>query len=413
LTPLKYSLKGVWTMTKRKDEELKLEGLRNETLVIHADDGVTQESTIAPAIYYSATFCAEDASDFADMAGTPRHPHYYTRYGNPGHERVKKIMAELEGTEAALVTSSGMGAIATTLLALVSAGDHVIAQTRHYMSTAKIMDEMLPRFGIEVTVVEQSEVSAFADAIQPNTKLIILESPANPTLVITDLAAVTDLARPRGIIVVADNTFASPINQRPHDLGVDVVVHSATKYLGGHHDLTAGVICTSEVLAERIWHTHISIGSVLSPMDAWLLLRGLRTLPMRMERINSNALALAEFLEAQPQIEQVYYPGLSSHPQHELAKRQMRGFGAVIAFAIKGGYDETERFVSALKLSPNAVSLGGVDSLVVHTAAMWGGVMSEEQMRIAGIPSNFVRYSVGIEHIDDLKMDVLQALKAI
>ncbi|MGG3989657.1 trans-sulfuration enzyme family protein [Bacillus smithii] len=398
-------------MNKRKDHNL--EELQNETLAVHADDWVTNDRTVAPAIYYSATFRADNASEFADMAGTPRHPQYYTRYGNPVHERVKKVIAELEGTETALVTGSGMGAIATTLLALVSAGDHVVAQTRHYMSTAKIMDEMLPRFGVEVTVVEQSDVAAFEKAIRPNTKLIMIETPANPTLVLTDIAAVVEFARPRGIIVVADNTFASPINQRPHDLGVDVVIHSATKYLGGHHDLTAGVICTSEELAERIWHTHISIGSVLSPMDAWLLLRGLRTLPMRVERINANALALAEFLEKQPQIERVYYPGLASHPQHQLAKRQMRGFGGMIAFAVKGGYEETQRFVSALKLSLNAVSLGGVDSLVVHTAAMWEGVMNEEQMRTAGIPSNFVRFSVGIEHIDDLKADILQALQAI
>ncbi|MDQ0338701.1 methionine-gamma-lyase [Caldalkalibacillus uzonensis] len=394
-------------------EQFNLDELRDETLVVHGDDWVTNDGTVAPAIYYSATFRAQNSAQFAEMAGTSSHPRYYTRYGNPVHERVKKIMAELEGTETALVTGSGMGAIATTLLTLVSAGDHVIAQTRHYMSTAKIMDEMLPRFGVEVTLVEQADISAFEAALRPNTKLIMTESPANPTLVITDLAAVVELARPRGILVVADNTFASPINQRPHDLGVDVVIHSATKYLGGHHDLTAGVICTSEELAERIWQTHISIGSVLSPMDAWLLLRGLRTLPLRIERINANALALAEFLEAQPQIEQVYYPGLTSHPQHELAKRQMRGFGAVIALAIKGGYEETQRFVSALKLIPNAVSLGGIDSLVVHTAAMWEGVMTEEQMRTAGIPPNYVRLSVGIEHIEDLKADVLQALQAI
>ncbi|SFJ54666.1 trans-sulfuration enzyme family protein [Thermoflavimicrobium dichotomicum] len=401
-------------MSKRHNhQELNLSELQNETLVIHADDELTNDGTVAPAIYYSATFRAQDATEFADMASTPRHPRYYTRYGNPVHERVAKVMAELEGTETALVTGSGMGAIATTILSLVSAGDHVIAQTRHYMSTAKIMDEMLPRFGVEVTLVEQADITAFAEAIRPNTKLIMVETPANPTMVITDLAAVAEMARPRGIIVVADNTFATPINQRPHDLGADVIVHSATKYLGGHHDLTAGVICTSKELAEQIWQTHLSIGSVLSPMDAWLLLRGLRTLPIRVERINANALALAEFLEAQPQIERVYYPGLASHPQHELAKRQMRGFGGMIAFAIKGGYDATKRFVSALKLSLNAVSLGGVDSLVVHTAAMWGGVMTEEQMRIAEIPPNFVRYSVGLEHIDDLKADILQALQVV
>jgi len=395
------------------DEREKFDGFRNETLVIHADDGVVNDGTVAPAIYYSATFQARDADEFAEMAGTPRHPKYYTRYGNPVHERVAKVIAGLEGTETALVTGSGMGAIATTILALVQAGDHVIAQTRHYMSTAKIMDEMLPKFGVEVTLVEQADVSAFEKAVRPNTKLIMLESPANPTLVVTDIAAVAELARPHGIIVVADNTFATPINQRPHDLGVDVVVHSATKYLGGHHDLTAGVICTSEELAERIWQTHISLGSVLSPMDAWLLLRGLRTLPVRVERINENALALARFLEEQPQIERVHYPGLASHPQHELAKRQMRGFGGMMALEIKGGYEETERFVSALRLPLNAVSLGGVDSLVVHTAAMWGGVMTEEQMRTAGIQPNYVRFSVGLEHVDDLKADLWQALQKV
>lgn len=261
-------------MSKRNHREKPdLEGLRTETLVVHGDDWVTNDGAVTPPIYYTVTFRAHNSSEFAEMAGTPRHPRYYTRYGNPVHERVAKIMAELEGTETALVTGSGMGAIATTILALVGAGDHVIAQTRHYMSTAKIMDEMLPRFGVEVTLVEQADITAFAEAIRPNTKLIMVETPANPTLVLTDLAAVVELAHPHGIIVVADNTFASPINQRPHDLGVDIVIHSATKYLGGHHDLTAGVICTSEELAERIWHTHISIGSVLSPMDAWLLLR--------------------------------------------------------------------------------------------------------------------------------------------
>ncbi|PRX41274.1 Cys/Met metabolism PLP-dependent enzyme [Planifilum fimeticola] len=243
------------------DEREKFDGFRNETLVIHADEEVVEDGTVAPAIYYSATFRARDAAEFREMASTSRHPRYYTRYGNPVHERVAKVIAGLEGTETAIMTGSGMGAIATTLLALVQAGDHVIAQTRHYMGTAKIMDEMLPKFGVEVTLVEQTDVGAFEKAVRPNTKLIMLESPANPTMVVTDIAAVTELARPHGIIVVADNTFATPINQRPHDLGVDVVVHSATKYLGGHHDLTAGVICTREDLAERIWQTHISLGS--------------------------------------------------------------------------------------------------------------------------------------------------------
>ncbi|KJV29062.1 methionine gamma-lyase [Aquitalea magnusonii] len=384
-----------------------------ETMAIHADVGVSAEKTVAPAIHYSAVFKAEDSAEFIEMSSVPQHPRNYTRYGNPVHERVKKIMAELEGTETALVTASGMGAIATTILSLVKAGDHVIGQTRHYMSTAKMLDDMLQRFGIEVTLVDQTDAAAFEQAMRPNTKLIVLETPVNPVLMLTDIAAITRVARARGILTMADNTFSSPINQRPHALGVDIVVHSATKYLGGHHDMTGGVICCSKALAEDIWHTHITLGSVLSPMDAWLLLRGLRTLPMRVERINANALALATFLEQQPQIEKVYYPGLKSHPQHELACRQMQGFGGVVAFGVKGGYAEAERFVGELKLPHNAGNLGGVDSLVIHTAAMWAGTMSPTQMQAADIPLNFVRYSVGIEHIDDLKADVLQALASM
>lgn len=385
-----------------------------ETAVIHADAfWAEQEHSISPAIHYTATFEAKTAAEFAQMASEPRHPQYYTRYGNPLHERVAAIVAQLEGTETALVTASGMGAISTTLLALLEAGDHVIGQTKHYMSTAKLFDEVLPKFHVETTIVDQTDIAAFEAAIRPNTKVIMIETPVNPTLTITDIEAVVALAKRHGILVVADNTFASPLNQRPADFGVDVVVHSATKYLGGHHDITAGVICTSEKWAAKIWDMHTTLGAVLSPMDSWLLLRGLRTLPIRMERINANALALATFLEQQQGIEAVYYPGLASHPQHELAKKQMTGFGAVIAFAVKGDYRATQQFVSSLTLALNAVSLGGVESLVVHTASMWEGALTEEQMATAGIPANFVRFSVGLEHIEDLKRDIVQALQAI
>lgn len=384
-----------------------------ETRVLHGDAGLSGDRAVVAPIHYSATFRADDAQAFAEMANTPRHAAYYTRYGNPVHQRVAAIMANLEGTETALLTASGMGAISTTVLANVKAGDHVIAQTRHYMSTTKLFDEVLPAFGVQVSQVEQRDVAAIAAAIRPNTRLIMLETPANPTLVVTDLAAVAALAKPRGILTVADNTFASPLNQQPHALGIDIVIHSATKYLGGHHDITAGVVCCSAAQAEAIWHMHTTLGAVLSPMDAWLLLRGLRTLPVRIERINANALALAQWLEAQPQIERVYYPGLASHPQHALARRQMKGFGAVIAFAVNGGFEATSRFVAGLQLATHAVSLGGVESLVVHTAAMWAGTMSEAQMRAAGIAPNFVRLSVGLEHIEDLKADVTRALASV
>ncbi|MCK0510971.1 trans-sulfuration enzyme family protein [Aromatoleum buckelii] len=381
----------------------------DETRVLHGDAHLSDDAAIVAPIYYTATFRAADAHDFAERANTPRHPGFYTRYGNPTHQRVEAILAELEGTESALLTASGMGAISTTVLALVSAGDHVIAQQRHYMSTAKLFDEVLPKFGVSVSFVEQSDLAAIEAAIRPNTRLIMLETPANPTLVLTDLEAVAALARSRGILTIADNTFASPLNQKPHALGIDIVVHSATKYLGGHHDLMAGVVCCSEALAERIWRMHVTLGAVLSPMDAWLLLRGLRTLPVRIERINATALAFAAWLEAQPQVEQVFYPGLESHPQHALAKKQMKGYGAVIAFAVRGGFDATQRFVAALELATHGVSLGGVESLAVHTAAMWSGTMNEEQMKAAGIAPNFVRLSIGLEHLEDLKADFSQA----
>lgn len=385
----------------------------DETCVLHSDAGLAQGSAVVPPIYYSATFRAEDAAAFAEMANTPRHPAFYTRYGNPTHQHAAAVLAELEGTETALLTASGMAAISTTVLALVSAGDHVIAQQRHYMSTAKLFDEVLPAFGVSVTIVEQTDLAAIEAAIRPNTRLMMLETPANPTLALTDLAAVADIARSRGVLTIADNTFASPLNQKPHRLGIDIVVHSATKYLGGHHDLVAGAVCCSAALAERIWRMHVTLGAVLSPMDAWLLLRGLRTLPLRIERINANALALARWLEAQPQVERVFYPGLESHPQHALAKKQMSGYGAVIAFAIHGGFEATRQFVASLELATHAVSLGGVESLAVHTAAMWAGTMTEAQMTAAGIAPNFVRLSVGLEHIDDLKADFGRAFAAM
>ena len=384
---------------------------REESLVLHGDEGCGTEASVVPPIYYSATFKARNAEEFAAMATTPRPATFYTRHGNPVNKHVEAILSKLEGTEAALLTGSGMGAISTTILALLKAGDHVAVQQRHYMSTSKLFGEVLTGYGVQVSTFDQTDLNSLKAVLRPNTRLIMVETPVNPSLSITDLAAVGEIARSRGILTVADNTFASPLNQRPHDYGIDIVVHSATKYLGGHSDIVAGAICCSNELAERIWKMHVTLGAVLSPMDAWLLLRGLRTLPLRMERINANALAVAGWLEGRSEIAQVLYPGLESHPQHALAARQMRGFGAIVAFSLKGGYATTQRFVSALRLATQAVSLGGVETLAVHTAAMWASSMTEAEMKAAGIEPNFVRMSVGVEHIDDLKADLAQALE--
>lgn len=383
-----------------------------ETASILGDRGVSgdeREKGVAPAIHYSAVFAASDEQDFAEMSTVPQHAENYTRYGNPVHERVKAVMATLECTETALVTSSGMGALTTTLLALLSAGDHVIAQRRHYMSTANLLDGMLTRFGVELSLVDQTETQAFARAIRKNTKVIVIESPANPLLELTDIASVAQVAKAHGILTLADNTFASPANQQPCVLGVDIVVHSATKYLGGHHDLTGGVICTSHALAERIWHTHVTVGSVLSPMDAWLLLRGIRTFPLRMAHVNRNALSLARSLSEHPCVGDVIYPGLVGHPQFDLACRQMRGFGGVLTFRVKAGDDAARRVVANLRIPQMAGSLGGVNSLAIHVATMWGGTRT----RCADdndIPGDLIRYAVGIEHIDDLTEDLFRAL---
>jgi cystathionine beta-lyase/cystathionine gamma-synthase len=387
-----------------------------DTLCAH---GVPRDddSSIVPPIHYSATFAARDAQEFAAMASQPRHPRYYTRYGNPLHEQVAAQLVALEGGHAqshdALLTASGMGAISLLLLGLLKAGDHVVAQTNHYMATAKHFAELLPRFGVRCTLVDQTDLAAWERAIVPGTRLVMTETPVNPTCALTHLAAVARLARAHGALSVCDNTFASPLNQQPLAHGVDLVVHSATKYLGGHHDLTAGAVIDPRALIDTLWPTQICLGATLSPMDAWLLLRGLRTLALRVRQHNASALVLAQWLEQQPQVAAVHYPGLASHPQHALARRQMSGFGGVMNIAIRGGYDAASRFVHALTLPRQAVSLGGVESLVVHAAAMWAGTMNDEQMATAGIAPNAVRFSVGVEGTDDLRADLARALAAV
>lgn len=380
------------------------------SIVIHGDDGIERTADIAPPLHPTSTFAAESALEFAEMATDARHTRYYTRYGNPTNERVEAIIAGLEGAEACLLTASGMGAIATAVLTLVNAGDHVIIQRNHYMGTSKLFAEMLPRFGVTSTVVDQASPDAFAEALTSSTKLIVVETPANPTMQLTDLAAVAAIAKRHGALTLADNTFASPINQRPLDHGIDLVMHSGTKYLGGHHDLVAGAIAGSRAFIERIWNTSIVIGATLGPFESWLLLRGLRTLPLRVRQHNETAMAVATFLEGHPGVEAVHYAGLASHPQHELARTQMQGFGGTLSFQIAGGYAETERFMARLKLVKQAVSLGGFESLAVHAAAMWAGTLTDDQVRAAGVMPNLVRLSVGLEAAEDVIADVEQAL---
>ena len=388
-----------------------------DTLCTHPP-GPRDDTALVPPIPYTTTFVASDAAAFARMASQPRHPRYYTRYGNPLHAQLAEQVVALEaGADAAryagLVTGSGMAAISTALWGLLKAGDHVVAQTNHYMGTAKSIGELLPRFGVACTLVDQTDTAAFAAAMRPATRLVMVETPVNPTCAITDLEAVAAIARAHGAICVCDNTFASPVNQRPLALGVDVVVHSATKYLSGHHDATAGVVVARRDLIDALWKAQICLGGTLSPMDAFLVMRGIRTLALRVRRQNEVAMTLARWLEGHPKVERVLYPGLPSHPQHVLAARQMSGFGGVMNLLVRGDFASTARFVQSLALPAQAVSLGGVESLVVHAAAMWAGTMTDAEMQVAGIAPNSVRLSVGIEAVEDLQADLDQALQAL
>jgi cystathionine beta-lyase/cystathionine gamma-synthase len=380
------------------------------TLLIHADHDLAETSSVVPPIYQTATFRGSTADEFQAMATEPRHHRFYTRYENQTHAHAEAVIAALEGAEAAMLAASGMGAISTTLLALLNAGDHIVAQQNHYPGTTGLLRDHLSRWGVESTVVDQRSVDDFARAIRPTTRIIMLESPSNPLLRLTDLAAVAELAREHGITTVCDNTFATPINQRPIELGVDLVVHSATKYLSGHLDVIAGAVAGRAELIDRIWHASIDFGASLGPLDGWLLLRGLRTLGLRMERHNRTGTAVARFLESHPKVRVVNFPGLESHPQHELACRQMNGPSGVVSFELRGGFEAAERFVSALTIPVRAPSVGGVESLVVHPAAMLAKTMSAAQFAAVGVQPDLLRLSVGLEDDADLIRDIEQAL---
>jgi methionine-gamma-lyase len=306
-----------------------------------------------------------------------------------------------------------MGAIFAAMGCLLEAGDHVVAQRNHYAGATTLLKEFLPRWGIEITYVDQTNNDEFAAAVRPNTKLIYVETPVNPLMQITDLRFIVQLAKAHGVTTVCDNTFATPINQRPLELGVDAVIHSATKYVGGHHDVTAGALVGSKEFVERLWRFALVAGATLSPFDGWLLLRGLRTLGLRVERHNQNGMALAQCLERHPKVDRVYYPGLPSHPQRELAESQMSGFTGMLSVELRGGYAAADKLISSLKLATRAASLGGFETLVVHPASMWSLQLSPELRASTGINEGLVRISVGLEDEVDMLRDFEQAMDAV
>lgn len=381
-----------------------------DTRLIHAGDAHNPSTAVSSPIYQSATYHFDTPEAIAEAMITVGHEQFYGRYASPNTKQAEATIAELEQGEAALTVASGMAAISLVLLGLLRQGDHIVAQRTHYPTTTKLIQHKLPSLGIETTLVDHTDPDAFAAAIQPNTKLIYLETPVNPILSLTDLAAVADLARAHNIITVADNTFATPYNQRPLTLGVDLVVHSATKYLAGHSDVVAGVVVGDKERIGRLWHEHVLLGGVLHPMEAWLLERGLKTFGLRMARHNANGLAVAQFLADHPAVAEVYYPGLPTHPQYQLAQQQMPGgYSGMVCFDLKGGRTAGYELLQRVKLIKLAVSLGGVHSLITHPASTISAVQSDEEIAASGVQPGLVRLSVGTENAADIIADLEQA----
>ncbi len=384
------------------------------TTAVHAgEEPAVQMGSLSVPVYQSAVFAFPNAEEGAAIHEGEKPGYFYGRMGNPTQAALEKALAQLEGGAAALAFASGMAAISTTLFTLLGAGDHIVAPESHYATTGALLDQVLVPLGIQVTFVDATNPEQYAAAIRPETKVFYLESPANPTMKLVDIAAVVRIARERGVKTVMDNTFATPFNQRPLAFGVDVVVHSATKYLGGHGDLMAGALVgNQEIVRKARWHTHKILGGVIAPMNAWLVLRGLKTLALRMERHNANALAVAQFLSGHPKVKAVHYPGLPSSPQHALARAQMQGFGGMISFDI-GGVEEGRRLVNSLRLCSLAVSLGDVSTLIQHSASMTHASVPRERRLAVGITDGLLRLSVGIERVEDIIEDLKQGLEKV
>ena len=381
-----------------------------KTQAIHGLRGRGHRPIVTP-IYAASTWALESARQGAEFAVASAPEAYYTRWGNPTLRDLERVLADLEGGARALVTGSGMGAIASAILACVGGGDHVVAGASLYTATTEIFTRMLPRFGVATTFVDPRRKGAWREAIRPETRLVYIETPANPTMILTDMAEAVAAARSVRAITLADNTFATPVNQRPLAFGVDVSLHSATKYLGGHADVVAGAAIVSKPrMFERIWFTYKLLGPTLGPFEAFLVRRGLKTLPLRMAEHASHAQDVAEFLEDHRAVKAVHYPGLGSFPQRALARKQMSGSGAMMSFELKGGYRAGRRFVESVDVATLAVSLGGVETLVQHPASMSHGPLTAKERAASGISEGLVRVSVGLEDPDDLIDDFDRAL---
>jgi len=386
-----------------------------ETQAIHAGRiNDEQFGSLATPLYQTSTFIFENAEQGAKRFAGEEEGFIYSRLGNPTTRQLEMRVAAMEGMEDAAATATGMAAVSGALLANLSAGDHLISSKAVYGCSFALMSHMLTKFGIEVTFVDMEDPSTIEAAIQPNTKMVFLETPINPNLVVLDLKAILDISNKHNLISVVDNTFLTPVLQRPVEFGADIVIHSATKYLNGHGDVVAGIICGSKEMIEHIKLTSLKdIGGTMSPHDAWLILRGIKTLSVRVERHCQNAQRVAEYLESHPNVERVYYPGLKSHPGYKFIGTQMKGAGGVIAFELKTNLQGGAEFINRMELFSIAVSLGDAESLIQHPASMTHSPYSDEERREAGISDSLIRISTGLENVEDLIEDLKQSLDQI
>jgi cystathionine beta-lyase/cystathionine gamma-synthase len=387
--------------------------MHTDTSAVHLTLPDDAHGAVAVPIYQTSIFAPAEPAGIADGLTRPGGAYVYSRYANPTVRALEKALAELEGGAAALVTASGMGAINAVLLGALRAGDHLVAQRRLYGGTHAVLADLEARFGIAVTYVSGADPEELRSALRPETRLLYLETIANPTGWVSDLPALAAVARPAGVLTVVDNTFATPVLCQPIRYGADVVVHALTKYIGGHSDVTGGAaVFADHDRYHRIWDYTVELGVAADPFAAWLTIRGLKTLPIRMRRQEENAALLAERLAAHPAVEAVRWPGRPDHPSHAVATRLLSGYGAVFTFDLAGGRAAADAFVSRVRLVRHAASLGGVETLVLHPASTSHRQLDAEQLAAAGIGAGTVRISVGIEHPDDLWDDLSGALAA-
>jgi len=386
---------------KRHQHHQETEAVRGGT------DLNKKDGPLSTPIYQTSTFEVTDSQRQVEVTHTDM---FYTRYGNPTHTVAESAIAELEGTDAALLFASGMCAVTTTVLGLLKSGDHIVAQRDIYGGVTKFFTQWLPKLGIEVTLVDTNDYEQHVRAIRATTKMLYLESPTNPVARVIDLKKVAGIAKQHNLISMIDSTFATPINQRPAEYGIDLVMHSGTKYFGGHSDLIAGIVAGRQDLIDQIHETRTTLGGSMDPHAAWLLLRGIKTLAVRVQRQNENALKIAQFLAQHPKVRRVFYPFLEGNPQRALAMEQMSGGGGVLSFEVDGTGDDARRLAESLRLFTLAASLGGVDSLVTIPVLTSHAMISAEERRKMGVTEQMIRLSVGIESADDLIADLDRGL---